>query len=129
MTLNNKEEAVLRGVATCCFVLLKNLMILHNLGANFPIVLPLIHHFTPNPNMAQATLVHLTLPPSGTSICYLSGEAILQAILAIPPRSCSTADLISHLNLELIELAWHLSLIQKGHAVMPGTQVRGVRWN
>lgn len=91
--------------------------------------LPLIHHFTPNPNMAQATLVHLTLPPSGTSICYLSGEAILQAILAIPPRSCSTADLISHLNLELIELAWHLSLIQKGHAVMPGTQVRGVRWN
>lgn len=36
VTLNNNEEAVLRGVATCGFVLLKNLMILHSLGANFP---------------------------------------------------------------------------------------------
>lgn len=36
VTLNNNEEAVLRGVATCCLVLPKNLMILRNLGANFP---------------------------------------------------------------------------------------------
>lgn len=29
---------------------------------------------------------------------------------------------MSRLNLELIAPAWHLSLIQKGHAVAPGTQ-------
>lgn len=71
VTLNNNQEAALRGVATCCFVLLKNLIILHNLGAHFPTDLAFYPLFYSKHGVCHP------LPPLGTSICYLSGGTIL----------------------------------------------------
>lgn len=73
VTFNNNGDAVLRGVATRSFVLLKEIIILRDLERNFPNRSPnhlgfyLLFYSKPK----HDTLVHRPLPPSGPSICPL----------------------------------------------------------